>query len=139
MRYMVPEVNPEVVKQLAPTGTLRAAINMSNFLLVVGKTDEGAPIGPSPGIALAIAAALDVPVEFVPFRTPSEIVDAAGTGVWDIANIGAEPQRAALMDFTAAYAEIESTYLVPAGSSLSSWIERPTPCPEVQALAAVFT
>jgi polar amino acid transport system substrate-binding protein len=117
---MASEVNPEVIAQLAPTGTLRAAINMSNFLLVVDKTNEGEPIGPSPGMAAAIAEALDVPLELVPFQTPSEIVEAAGSGVWDIGNIGAEPQRAAVMDFTPAYAEIEATYLVPAGSPLQS-------------------
>jgi polar amino acid transport system substrate-binding protein len=115
---MISKVNPEVVAQLAPTGTLRAAINMSNFLLVVDKTNEGDPIGPSPGMAAAIAEALDVPLKLVPFQTPSEIVEAAGKDVWDIGNIGAEPQRAAVMDFTSAYAEIEATYLVPAGSSL---------------------
>ena len=47
-----------VKSQLAPTGVLRAGINMSNFLLVVDKTPEGDPIGPSPSIAHAIADAL---------------------------------------------------------------------------------
>ena len=72
---------------------------MSNFLLVVGKTVEGEPVGPSPGIALAISKALGVPLKLILFKTPSEIAEAAGTGVWDIGNIGAEPQRAAVMDF----------------------------------------
>ena len=35
----------EIVEELAPTGVLRAAINMSNFLLVTGKTDDGDPVG----------------------------------------------------------------------------------------------
>ncbi|MBV1904808.1 MAG: transporter substrate-binding domain-containing protein [Pseudomonadales bacterium] len=117
------QVDPEVVAQLAPTGTLRAAINMSNFLLVVDKTEQGDPIGPSPSMAAAIADTLGVPLKLVPFRTPSDISQAAGTGVWDIGNIGAEPQRAAVMDFTAAYCEIESTYLVPAGSTIQSIAE----------------
>jgi polar amino acid transport system substrate-binding protein len=117
------DVSPEVVAQLAPTGILRAAINMSNFLLVVGKTDTGEPIGPSPSIALAISEALGVPLKLVPFQTPSEVAEAAGKGVWDIGNIGAEPQRAAVMDFTAAYAEIEATYLVPPGSHLTTIAE----------------
>jgi polar amino acid transport system substrate-binding protein len=86
----------------------------------VDKTNAGDPIGPSPGMAAAIAEALDVPLKLVPFQTPSEIVEAAGKDVWDIGNIGAEPQRAAVMDFTSAYAEIEATYLVPAGSCLQS-------------------
>lgn len=110
----------EVVAQLAPTGVLRAGINMSNFLLVVDKTPSGDPIGPSPSMAQAIADALGVPLQLIPYANPSAIAEAAGTGAWDIGNIGAEPQRAAVMDFTAAYAEIEATYLVPPGSTIAS-------------------
>lgn len=116
----MPNVPAEVIAQLTPTGALRAGINMSNFLLVVDKTESGDPIGPSPSIAKAIAEALGVPLKLVPFENPSAVAAAAGTGVWDIGNIGAEPQRAAVMDFTAAYVEIEATYLVPPGSTLQS-------------------
>ena len=113
-------VPADVVAQLAPTGVLRAGINMSNFLLVVDKTPSGDPIGPSPSMAAAIADALGVPLQLIPYSNPSAVAAAAGTGAWDIGNIGAEPQRAAVMDFTAAYAEIESTYLVPPGSPIQS-------------------
>jgi polar amino acid transport system substrate-binding protein len=113
-------MSPEVLSQLAPSGILRAGINMSNFLLVTGKADNGDPQGVSPDMARAIAERLGVPMTLVPFKTPGELADAAGTGVWDIGNIGAEPQRAKTIDFTAAYVEIEATYLVPAGSSLQS-------------------
>lgn len=114
------DVSAEVKQQLAPTGVLRAGINMSNFLLVVDKTESGDPIGPSPSLAQAIADALEVPLKLVPYAAPSDVAAAAGSGEWDIGNIGAEPQRAKVMDFTAAYAEIEATYLVPAGSSIQS-------------------
>jgi polar amino acid transport system substrate-binding protein len=113
-------VPAEVIAQLAPTGVLRAGINMSNFLLVVDKTPSGDPIGPSPSMAAAIADALGVPLKLIPYASPSALADAAGTGAWDIGNIGAEPQRAAVMDFTAAYAEIEATYLVQPGSTIQS-------------------
>jgi polar amino acid transport system substrate-binding protein len=93
---------------------------MGNFLLVVGKDDAGDPIGPSPDMAGAIANALGVPLQLVQFRSPADITVAAGSDQWDIANIGAEPQRAAVMDFTPAYCEIEANYLVPAGSPLQS-------------------
>ncbi len=109
-----------VKAQLTPTGVLRAGINMSNFLLVVDKTPDGDPIGPSPSIAKAIADALGVPLKLVPFENPSAVAAAAGTDAWDIGNIGAEPQRAAVMDFTAAYVEIEATYLVPPDSPIQS-------------------
>ncbi len=107
-----------VVSELAPTGTLRAAINMGNFLLVTGKTSSGDPQGGAPDMAAEIARRLGVPVAYVPFAKPGELADAAGTGVWDIGLIGAEPQRAEKIAFTPAYVEIAATYLVPAGSPL---------------------
>ena len=50
-----------VISQLAPTGVLRAGINLSNFLLVTGRTPAGDPAGVSPDMAAAIAADLGVP------------------------------------------------------------------------------
>ena len=108
----------QVVAELAPTGVLRAAINMGNFLLVTGKAPSGDPSGVSADIAAAIAARLGVPVKYVPYARPGEMADDAEKGLWDIGNIGAEPQRAAVINFTAAYCEIEATYLVPAGSPI---------------------
>ena len=66
-------------------------------------------------MARAIAERLGVPVKYVPFPKPGELADEAGKDVWDIGLIGAEPARAEKIAFTAAYAEIEATYLVPAG------------------------
>jgi len=110
----------EVVSELAPTGVLRAAINMGNFLLVTGRSSSGDPEGVAPDMAREIASRLGVPVTYVPYARPGELADAAGTGVWDIGLIGAEPQRAEKIAFTPAYVEIEATYLVPAGSPLKT-------------------
>jgi polar amino acid transport system substrate-binding protein len=113
----------EIVSQLAPTGVLRAAINMGNFLLVTGKSASGDPEGVAPDMAREIAARLGVPVSYLPYARPGELADAAGTGVWDIGLIGAEPQRAEKIEFSPAYVEIEATYLVPAGSPLKTVAE----------------
>src|SRR5579884_3186476 len=110
----------QVIAELTPTGVLRAAINMGNFLLVTGKDPSGDPSGVSPDMAAALAARLGVPVKYVPYARPGEIADDAEKGAWDIGLIGAEPQRAAVINFTAAYCEIEATYLVPAGSSIAN-------------------
>ena len=112
--------SPTVVSELAPSGTLHAGINMSNFLLVTGETPSGDPTGVSPDMAAEIARRLGVPLKLVPFKSPGELADAAETGAWDIANIGAEPERAHKIAFSPAYVEIEATYLVPAGSKLQS-------------------
>src|SRR5580692_3170136 len=113
-------MSPDVISELAPTGVLRAAINLSNFLLVTGKSPAGDPEGVAPDLAREIAKRLDVPVKYVPFKTPGELADAAVSGVWDIGLIGAEPQRAETISFSPAYAEIEATYLLPSGSPLKT-------------------
>ena len=109
-------MSQEVISELAKGGTLRAAINMSNPLLVTGSTDTGDPVGVSPDLARAIADRLGVAVSYVQFASPGEVADAADSDVWDIGLIGAEPARAERIAFSSAYVEIEATYLVPAGS-----------------------
>lgn len=104
--------------ELAPTGVLRAGINLSNFLLVTGRSPQGDPVGVSPDMARAVAERLGVPLELVTFDNPGLLADAAVKDLWDIGNIGAEPERARTIAFTPAYAEIEATYLVPAGSPI---------------------
>ncbi len=111
-------MNPTVVSELAPTGVLRAGINLSNFLLVSSRGPQGEPQGVSPDMATEIARRLGVAVQYVPFEGPGLLADAADQNVWDIGLIGAEPQRAERIAFTPAYCEIESTYLVPAGSPI---------------------
>jgi polar amino acid transport system substrate-binding protein len=106
----------EIVSELAPTGVLRAGINMSNGLLVTGMNPSGDPQGVSPDMAAEIARRLSVPVTYVKFDRPSKLADEAGTNAWDIGLIGAEPARAEKIAFTPAYCEIEATYLVPANS-----------------------
>lgn len=116
---MTPPIpSAEAIVALAPTGTLRAAINLSNSLLVSGADEDGRPVGVSPGIATALAAALGVGIELIAFPSPGSVADAVTEGGWDIGNIGAEPARAEHIDFTAAYAEIEATTMVRAESNM---------------------
>ena len=113
-------MSQEAIFELAPTGVLRAAINMANFLLVSGSGPAGEPEGVAPDLAREIATRLGVPIAYVPFARPGELADAAGQGVWDIGLIAAEPARAETIAFSPAYAEIAATYLVPAGSPLAT-------------------
>ena len=113
-------VSSEIVAELAPHGVLRAGLNLSNFLLISSRDAEGGPVGVAPDMARAIADRLGVPVRYVPYPKPGELADAAGTDTWDIGLIGAEPARAEKIEFTPAYVEIQSTYLVPPGSKLQT-------------------
>ena len=107
-----------IVSELAPTGVLRAGINMANFLLVTGRSADGGPDGVAPDMARAVAEQLGVGVAYIPYATPGELADAVGD--WDVGLIGAEPQRAEKIAFSPAYVEIEATYLVPAGSPIQA-------------------
>jgi polar amino acid transport system substrate-binding protein len=109
--------------ELAPTGTLRVALNMSNFLLTATDPVSGAPCGIAADLGRELGLRLGVPVALLPYPNPGVLADAAPTGVWDVGFLGAEPQRAQSIDFTAAYVEIEATYLVPPGSLLQTIVE----------------
>ena len=71
-------------------------------------------------MANAVAERLGVQVAYVPYETPGQLADDATKGMWDIGLIGAEPARAEHIAFSAAYVEIEATYLVPADSRIQA-------------------
>ncbi len=108
--------------QLAASGTLRVGVNLGNFLLVSKQGAEGIG-GIVPDLAQELARRLGVPVKLVTYPQAGPVADAATAGAWDVAFIGAEPQRASQIDFTEPYIEIEATYLVPAGSPIRSIAE----------------
>lgn len=112
------ESSSAIRSALAPTGKLRVGINMSNTLLTAKDPVSGEPRGVAVDLGRELGRRLGVPVEIVPYPNPGALADAAKSGVWDVGFLGAEPQRANEIDFTAAYVEIEATYLVPGGSPL---------------------
>ena len=109
----------EVVKEFAPGGRLRAAINFGNLVLAQ-KDANGEPRGVSVELARELGRRLNVPVELVHFQAAGRVFDAAKNGAWDVAFLAIEPVRAAEIDFTAPYVIIEGVYLVPAGSRLKT-------------------
>ena len=118
---MATEISPAVRSELAPTGKLRVGLNHGNFLLVTPGSSATDPRGVASDVARELGRRVGVPVEFIKFDTAGKLGD--GVKVWDVAFLGAEPQRAAEIAFTAAYLEIPSTYIVPAGSPIRSVAE----------------
>jgi polar amino acid transport system substrate-binding protein len=114
------EPSSAVRSELAPTGTLRVGINLSNFLLTRTDPKTGEYAGVAVDLGRELGRRLGVPVEIMAYESPGKLADAAKCGVWDVGFLGAEPQRANEIDFTAAYVEIEATYLVPPGSPLNT-------------------
>jgi polar amino acid transport system substrate-binding protein len=103
---------------LAPNGKLRVGINFGNNLLTARDPVTRAPSGIALDLAAELGRRLSVPVEIVSYESAGALADSASTGAWEVGFLGAEPQRANQISFTAAYLEIEATYLVPPGSPL---------------------
>jgi polar amino acid transport system substrate-binding protein len=112
------QITPAVRADLAPTGKIRAAINYGNFILATKDKATGESKGVAVDLARELGQRLGVPVDIVAYDSVAVMGDAAPTNVWDIAFLGSDPAREALMSFTAAYLEIEATYLVQGASPL---------------------
>lgn len=114
-----------VVADLAPTGVLRAAINLGNPVLAQ-RTSDG-PTGVTVDLARDIAARLGVPVSFACVDAARKSFGALTADAVDVAFLAIEPAREAEVSFTAAYALIEGVYAVPDGSPITtaSEVDRP--------------
>lgn len=115
---MTAKPDAAVMRDLAPTGKLRAAINLGNGVLAQKDPATGQPVGITPDLARELGRRLGVEVELIPHEAAGKVFDGATTNVWDIAFVAIEPVRAAVIEFTAPYVIIEGTYMVPKDSAL---------------------
>jgi polar amino acid transport system substrate-binding protein len=112
-------VSPDVLKDLAPTGKLRAAINLGNMVLAQKDPATGQPKGITPDLARELGRRLGVPVELVPFDAAGKVFEAVKTGALDVMFLAIEPVRANEIAFTAPYVLIEGVYMVPKDSKIA--------------------
>jgi polar amino acid transport system substrate-binding protein len=110
-----------VARDLAPTGTLRASINLGNPVLAQGTPAE--PTGVTVDLARGLAARLGVPVELACFDAARRSFEALTSGQADICFLAIEPAREAEVAFTAPYVVIEGVYVVPSGSPITTAAE----------------
>ena len=113
-----PAVTPEIVKSLAPSGTLLVTLNCGNTVLVTGTPD--APGGVTVDLSRELAKRLGVPVKFHPFPGAGEAFEGFSKQNLDIVFLAIEPVRVAQVEFTAPYVIIEGVYMVWKDSALKS-------------------
>jgi polar amino acid transport system substrate-binding protein len=104
-------ITPDLIRILAPTGRLRAAINVGNPILA-NLDAQGQPVGVSIDMAQALADRLGVPLEMSLFKAAAASVEAVTQRQADVGFFAIDPVRGAGIDFTAAYVVIEGAYLV---------------------------
>jgi polar amino acid transport system substrate-binding protein len=95
---------------------LRVGINYGNPVLATRDPSSGELRGVAVDLARELARRLAVPIRLVGFDAAGKMFEAVKTGAWDVAFLAIDPGRAGEIEFTAAYIEIEGTYLVPSGS-----------------------
>ena len=95
------DVSRDIVSELAPSGTLRAAINFGNSVLAQKHPSGGEPQGVSPALARELAKRLGVSISYVPFDAAGKVTDAGKAGAWDVCFLAVDPVRATGIAFTA--------------------------------------
>jgi polar amino acid transport system substrate-binding protein len=102
----------------APTGTLRASINLGNPILANKDPATGQPYGISIDLARNLAQRLGVELELVVFDTAGKSVDAVKNERADVGFFAVDPLRGAEISFTLPYVLIEGCYMVREASNL---------------------
>lgn len=109
--------DPTTIAELAPTGTLRAAINFGNPVLA--RRDPQEPGGISADLARELARRLGVPLAFVTYDSAGKVVQGLEAGkAWDVCFLAIDPLRAESIAFTEPYVLIEGVFMVGSGSPL---------------------
>ena len=107
-----------MIQSFAPTGKLRAGINVGNPILAKLDSATQKPVGVSVDLATELAKRLGVPVEYVVFDAAGKSVEALSSEKVDIGFFAVDPMRADAIAFTAPYVLIEGSYLVRKNSLL---------------------
>jgi polar amino acid transport system substrate-binding protein len=106
-----------IADDLAPSGVLRASINLGNPVLAQGTADH--PSGVTVDLAREVAARLDLSLELVCFDAARKSLEALTAGRADLCFLAVDPARATEVAFTAPYVVIEGVFVVPRDSDLT--------------------
>lgn len=136
----MPALADDLKDELAPTGKLRVAIAISPAGGAFWSTEtEAGYAGVPVDLGKDMAAQIGVPVEYVVYQNSGQITDAAGKGSWDVTWLPKDPERETRMMFGPIYEAADATYIVKAGSSVTSFATLDQPGIKVAAVNATTT
>jgi polar amino acid transport system substrate-binding protein len=110
----------QVIRELAPTGRLRVAINLGNIALAQTDPQTGQPTGVTVALAEHLGERLGVGIDLIRFDAAGKVFDVLKAGELDIIFLAIDPLRAEEISFTPPYALIEGNFVVAADSALRS-------------------
>ena len=112
--------NLDLKNIFAPTGELRAVINLGNAVLAKAGTKKEDPTGVTVDLAKKFALQLDVPLKLITVLKAADAVNYVATAKADIGFFAVDPERAELISFTQPYVTIQGAYLVHENSPIQS-------------------
>jgi polar amino acid transport system substrate-binding protein len=112
----------EAAKLLAPTGKLRVGVLMVWYFALEDQA-TGQLKGVIPDLGEALARRAGVPVELIKFENPGGVINAFRSGALDATFIGITADRAEAMDYGPTVLDLQTTFLVPAASPVTSIAE----------------
>lgn len=133
--------SPDDIKQLAPAGRLRGGVVVApaSSAFFAMKDDKGRVRGVTVDLLRGFADALKLPLDLHVFSNSGQVTDAVESGDCDLAFMPQDAARAERVAFGPAYFFIESTYLVPAGSTIQTIDEVNRPGVRIVAIANTTT
>lgn len=114
------QASEPMVKVFAPSGTLRASINLGNPVLASIDPATGKAAGVSVDLATELARRLGVPLQLVVVRSAGASVDNVDQDKADVGFFAVDPKRGQEISFTKPYVLIEGFYLVRAASPITT-------------------
>lgn len=106
--------------RIAPSGTIRFAINIGNSVLTRVDPQSGEVGGITVNLARDIARELDLPYTLEIFNSARAVVETASQDAWDFAFVARDPKRSESITFSNPYFLIEGSYLVRKDSPINS-------------------
>src|ERR1700746_3997650 len=119
------QAQSDLAEAFAPTGTLRVGVLMVTYFALPDPAGELK--GVVPDLGRELAHRLGVPAQLIRFENPIAVIEAFRKGELDATFIGITADRAAAFDFGPVVLDLQTTYLVPAASTIKSIdeIDRP--------------
>lgn len=111
------------IADLVSAGKLRAGVGVVAPHWAVKDSGTGQLRGVAVEIARALAARMGIELNLVEYPSPPAVLNGVNANAWDVGFLASDPSRAAVVDFSPPYLQIDATYLVPAVSSISSVAE----------------
>jgi polar amino acid transport system substrate-binding protein len=106
------------VTDLVQAGKLRAGLGIVAPHWAVKDQKTGELRGVAVDVARALATRIGIELVPVEYPSPPSVLEGLRLGAWDVGFLAIDPSRAAVVDFSPPYLQIDATFLVPEGSSI---------------------